>query len=701
MSILKKMLSATLSCSIACTPAALSAEAAKIYSNYFINNNIKLAESKEEISDDEKPFNVFEIYNAYYGITTTKATTRTTTKATTTTTTTESTTTSTTSTTTETTTTSTTSTTTTETTTLTASTTTESTTTTSATTTISKPITTTSAAIITSFTSTAEKITTTSNLASTENTATTKSISVNNTTATKKTTTTTKPSVAETTAKTTTTAKKTTLNTTVLISATASSITDITTAADVTTTDIIVTDDITTATSGTVTISSETAPTTQSVFLKGIDVSQFQLNIDWNKVKASGEADFAIIRAGYGKELNQEDPYFDYNMQNAQAAGMDVGIYWYSYAYSVEDAVKEAETCYQIIKDYSFSYPVYFDVEEYGQMFNLTKAQLSAIVDAFCSTLEAKGYYVGVYSSASYLQSNIYEHVLQKYDVWVAEYNSGIYHYNGHYGIWQYSSTGSVDGIPAAVDLNYCYKNYPEIIGVNPESGRIPPATAPISTDTTATAVTTTTSPIVYGVGVSAGSGSLDVSAINKDEYSFVILKAGEGGETPQVDPDFTTNLISAKEEGINCGAYWCAKALTEEDILREAEMFLFMIQGYQFEYPLYLDMTDSVYADSGLSPEEMTALIKSFCSLFEEHGYYIGVHVTEDFLAKSVTSEFFELYDVWLDCSETGESGNKFKHGLLKSKEITIDGIEGNVYVNTCFRNYPSVMKYYELNGF
>ncbi|MDE5936592.1 MAG: hypothetical protein K2G83_04210, partial [Ruminococcus sp.] len=263
------------------------------------------------------------------------------------------------------------------------------------------------------------------------------------------------------------------------------------------------------------------------------------------------------------------------------------------------------------------------------------------------------------------------------------------------------SSTGSVDGIPAAVDLNYCYKNYPAIIGVNPESGRIPPATAPISTDTTATAVTTTTSPIVYGVGVSAGSGSLDMSAINKDEYSFVILKAGEGGETPQVDPDFTTNLISAKEAGVNCGAYWCAKSLTEEDILREAEMFLFMIQGYQFEYPLYLDMTDSVYADSGLSPEEMTALIKSFCSLFEEHGYYIGVHATEDFLVNSVTSEFFELYDVWLDCSETGEAGNKFKYGLLKSKEITIDGIEGNVYVNTCFRSYPSVMKYYKLNGF
>ena len=663
MGIVKKMLSVALSFSIACIPAALSAEAAKSNSNYFIKyDNIKSAKSKEKNSKNDEPFNVFEIYNAYYGITTTKATTRTTTKTTTTTTT------------------ATTTTTTTEKTTTTTKPTTTKTTTTKKTTSTTNPTTT--------ETTTTKKTTSTTNLTTTETTTTKKTTSTTNlttteTTTTKKTTSTTKP----TTTKITTT-KKTT-----------STIADITTTTDVNTTDIITTTDITTTTIETSTTSAGTTLTNHSVFLKGIDVSQFQLNVDWNKVKSSGEVDFAIIRAGYGKEINQEDPYFDYNMQNAQAAGIDVGIYWYSYAYSVEDAIKEAETCYKVIKDYSFNYPVYFDVEEYGQMFNLTKAQLSAIVDAFCSTLENKGYYVGVYSSASYLESNIYEHVLQKYDVWVAEYNSGIYHYDGHYGIWQYSSTGSIDGIPAAVDLNYCYKNYPEIIGVNPESGRIPPATTPVSTDTTTT-TTTTTAPIIYGVGVSAENGSMDMSAINKDEYSFVILKAGEGGETPQIDPDFTTNLISAKESSINCGAYWHAKSLTEEEILREAEMFLFMIQGYQFEYPLYLDMTDAVYTDAGLSPEEITKLIKSFCSLFEEHGYYIGVHATEDFLAKSVTSEFFELYDVWLDCSETGEAGNKFRYGLVKLKEITIDGV-GSVYVNSCLRSYPSVMKYYKLNGF
>lgn len=614
MGILKKILSVALSCSLACTLTVLPAEAAD--SSRFIKyDNINSLKSKEKNSENSEPFNVFEIYNAYYGITTTKATTRTTTKPTTT------------------------------------------KTTTVKTTTATKKTTTATAKTTTAKTTSATKKTTT---------ATTKTTTAKTTTATKKTT---------SAAKTTTT--------------TASELTDITTTTDLTVTDITTTTDMTTSTTS----------ANQSVFLKGIDVSQFQLNIDWNKVKASGEADFAIIRAGYGKELNQKDPYFDYNMQNAQAAGMDVGIYWYSYAYSVEDAVKEAETCYEIIKDYSFNYPVYFDVEEYGQMFNLTKAQLSAIVDAFCSTLENKGYYVGVYSSASYLESNIYEHVLQKYDVWVAEYNSGIYHYDGHYGIWQYSSTGSVDGIPVNVDLNYCYKNYPEIIGVNPEPSRIPEVTTTVSTEPAAT-TTTTVSTMVYGSGISVENGGLDVSAVNKEEYSFVILKAGEGGETLQVNPDFTTNLISAKEAGINCGAYWHAVSLTEEDMRKEAEMFLFMIKGYQFEYPLYLDMTDAVYTDSGLSPEEITALIKSFCSMFEEQGYYIGVHVTEDFLSSSVTSEFFELYDVWLDCSEKGAAENNFKYGMIKTKEITLDGSDV-VYFNTCTRSYPTVMKYYKLNGF
>lgn len=97
--------------------------------------------------------------------------------------------------------------------------------------------------------------------------------------------------------------------------------------------------------------------------VKGIDVSTFQGNIDFKKVKASG-IDFVILRAGYGRETSQKDAKFEQNYKNAKAAGLKVGAYWYSYADSVEDAKKEAEACISVIKGKQFEYPIYFDLEE-------------------------------------------------------------------------------------------------------------------------------------------------------------------------------------------------------------------------------------------------------------------------------------------------------------------------------------------------
>lgn len=201
----------------------------------------------------------------------------------------------------------------------------------------------------------------------------------------------------------------------------------------------------------------------------GIDVSKWQGEIDWNKVKEDN-VEFAIVRAGYGKETYQEDPYFDINMQNAKAAGIDCGAYWFSYATTVEEAYQEAEVCYSVIKDYEFEYPIVFDIETDTQR-NLSTATVSAIVEAFCSTLEEKGYYVSVYSYASFLNTKIYSSVLEKYDVWVAHFYVDQPEFNGSYGMWQYTDKGSVSGINEDVDLNYAYKNYPEIIISNNKNG--------------------------------------------------------------------------------------------------------------------------------------------------------------------------------------------------------------------------------------
>lgn len=99
---------------------------------------------------------------------------------------------------------------------------------------------------------------------------------------------------------------------------------------------------------------------------KGIDVSQYQQNIDFKKVKASG-VDFVIIRAGYGKYAHQKDPYFESHYKAAKAAGLKVGAYWYSYAATVVEAKAEAQTCINAIKGKTFEYPIYFDLEERSQ----------------------------------------------------------------------------------------------------------------------------------------------------------------------------------------------------------------------------------------------------------------------------------------------------------------------------------------------
>lgn len=193
--------------------------------------------------------------------------------------------------------------------------------------------------------------------------------------------------------------------------------------------------------------------------LFGIDVSKWQGVINWQKVKTAG-VNYAIIRAGYGNLVSQKDPMFDTNMVNAEKAGINRGVYWYSYATSVEDAYKEADACYEVIKNYHFEYPLVFDIEDKCQT-GLSTATVSAIIDAFCSRMESRGYFVSVYSYASFLNTKVYKSTLDRYCVYVAHFNVAKPDINHSYAIWQYSSTGRVDGIDTVVDLDKCYFDFP------------------------------------------------------------------------------------------------------------------------------------------------------------------------------------------------------------------------------------------------
>jgi GH25 family lysozyme M1 (1,4-beta-N-acetylmuramidase) len=198
---------------------------------------------------------------------------------------------------------------------------------------------------------------------------------------------------------------------------------------------------------------------TKNVICKGIDVSKHQGKIDWDKVKASGKVDFAIIRAGYGKETSQVDNQFERNYTACKRVGIPVGAYWYSYATTTAEAEQEANVFLKTISGKLFEYPIAYDIEESKSLSNATK-----LCSAFCDAIEKAGYYAAIYTFKSALENNLDDSVKSRYDIFLSHVGVSKSSYSGDYGLWQYSWTGKIDGITADVDLDYAYKDYPAII---------------------------------------------------------------------------------------------------------------------------------------------------------------------------------------------------------------------------------------------
>ena len=193
----------------------------------------------------------------------------------------------------------------------------------------------------------------------------------------------------------------------------------------------------------------------------GIDVSYHQGgNVDFNKVKNEGKKDFVIIRAGYGQ--NSEDKQFQNNYKKARNAGLNIGAYWYCYAYSASESSKEADKCLSVISGKKFEYPIYYDIEE-KSILALGTNVVSEMAETFCKKLEKKGYFCGLYSSKCHFESFFSNKVKSAYTIWVAQYYNQCT-YKGKYKIWQHSSSGKVSGISGNVDLDISYEDFPSII---------------------------------------------------------------------------------------------------------------------------------------------------------------------------------------------------------------------------------------------
>ncbi len=189
--------------------------------------------------------------------------------------------------------------------------------------------------------------------------------------------------------------------------------------------------------------------------IKCIDVSEWQGTIDWKKVKNAGYA-HAILRAGFGRSATQKDKSFEANYKNAKSAGVNLGVYWYSYAVDKADAVKEAEACLEVLKGKELEMPVFFDMEE-SSMTSLGKTTLTEMAKAFCERIKKGSFNSGIYSNLNWFTNYLdYSQLKKLYPVWLAQYYTEA---QLDCDIWQYSSEGKVSGITGNVDMNIIYSD--------------------------------------------------------------------------------------------------------------------------------------------------------------------------------------------------------------------------------------------------
>ena len=199
--------------------------------------------------------------------------------------------------------------------------------------------------------------------------------------------------------------------------------------------------------------------------MNGADISKHNVVVDFGKTNL----DFVLIRAGFGNDISQKDPKFDEYMKAAIAHGKHVGVYWFSYAVSIADALKEAAVCKQVIAPYKgqIDFPIAFDYEydsiKWAADHKIAVANTAdSMARAFMDSMAADSWFVNLYTNIDFIKSGRFSaETIKKYDVWLADYN-GAPDYPCY--IQQTTSTGSVLGITGNVDLDVSFRDYPTLI---------------------------------------------------------------------------------------------------------------------------------------------------------------------------------------------------------------------------------------------
>ncbi|MDR0425333.1 MAG: glycoside hydrolase family 25 protein [Clostridiales Family XIII bacterium] len=199
--------------------------------------------------------------------------------------------------------------------------------------------------------------------------------------------------------------------------------------------------------------------------LLGVDVSRYQGEIDW-PMAASDGISFAMIRMGYrgyGNGSLNMDEFFEANISGAAAAGLRIGIYFFSQAVTAEEAREEADMVLAAIAPYNVSFPIVFDMEEISgnraRTDRLSAGDVTSIASAFCERVRGAGYTPMIYANPKWFVSRMLLDELEGYDKWLAQYYK-LPAFPYAFSIWQFTSTGSVAGINGNVDMNLAFVDY-------------------------------------------------------------------------------------------------------------------------------------------------------------------------------------------------------------------------------------------------
>ena len=205
---------------------------------------------------------------------------------------------------------------------------------------------------------------------------------------------------------------------------------------------------------------------------------------------------------------------------------------------------------------------------------------------------------------------------------------------------------------------------------------------------------------ILYGIDVSYCQQKIDwVKVKASGKVSFALIRAGFGKILKnQVDDYFEENYAGCQKSGIPCGAFWYSYATSAAEARQEASVCLQVLQGKQFAYPIYFDLEEK--KQFALGKQVCSEMVEAFCSTLEQAGYYAGLYCSTFYLENYVTESVRNRYTVW--CADyTSECGYSGDYGIWQKGCGTISGINGNVDLDECYIDYPTIIKNAGLNGF